>query len=317
MRSYILYRTLTLLFSLAIASLTLFLLLRALPGDPTNSLISIGMDPEQIKAIQDSLRIDDPLLVQYLVWIKDSINFNFGDSFVGYYPVASEITTRLSVTLPLTFISFGLAVVFGSIIGFVAAYKRKSLVGSVFSAISQLGAAVPAFWVGILLIQWFAIKKSYFPSGGFPIDGWSAPSEAIKSLVLPVLTIGIVISASIARYVRTVSLEIFDSEYVRTARSLGKSRLRSILSHGSRNAIGALLPVFAIELATAFIGAVVIESVFALPGLGSFLIKGIAQNDYPVIQAVLILTTTAVLLIGFIADILTHLADPRLLKVRP
>lgn len=316
MRSYILRRTLTLLFSLTIASLTLFLLLRALPGDPTNSLISIGMDPDQIKAIQDSLHIDDPLIFQYISWIKDAIIFNFGDSYVGYYPVASEITTRLSVTLPLTFISFGLAVLLGSIFGFIAAYKRKSLIGNVFGAISQLGAAIPAFWLGILLIQWFAIKKSLFPSGGFPIDGWSTPSEAIKSFVLPVITIVIIMSASIARYVRTVSLEIFESEYVRTARSLGQSRLKAILTHGSRNAIGVLLPVFAIELATAFIGAVVIESVFALPGLGSFLVKGIAQHDYPVIQAVLILTTTAVLFIGFIADILTHLADPRLLKAR-
>ena len=123
-------------------------------------------------------------------------------------------------------------------------------------------------------------------------------------------------SASIARYVRTIALEIFDSEYVRTARSLGEKKLAAILAHGSRNAIGTLLPILAIELATTFIGAVVIESVFALPGLGSLLIQGISQHDYPVIQAVLLVTTTAVLIIGFIADLLTHIADPRLLKVK-
>lgn len=316
MRSYILHRALTLLFSLAVASLTLFLLLRALPGDPTNSLISVGMDPEQIAAIQASLHINDPLILQYFSWIKDALTFNFGDSFVGYYPVAGEILSRLSITLPLTFISFALALVVGILLGFTAAYQRNSIIGTAFSAISQLGAAVPAFWVGILLIQWLAIKQPLFPSGGFPVEGWANPGEAIKSFALPVFTIVIVMSASIARYVRTISLEIFESEYVRTARSLGQSQLRAILRHGTRNAVGALLPVFAIELATAFIGAVVIESVFALPGLGSFLIKGIAQHDYPVIQAVLILTTTAVLIIGFIADILTHIADPRLLKAR-
>lgn len=316
MRSYILHRALTLLFSLAVASLTLFLLLRALPGDPTNSLISVGMDPAQIAAIQASLHVDDSLIVQYFSWIRDALTFNFGESFVGYFPVAEEIVARLNVTLPLTFISFFFALLVGSLFGFIAAYKRNSWVGTFFSSLSQLGSAVPAFWVGILLIQWLAIKKPLFPSGGFPVEGWATPGEAIKSFTLPVLTIVIVMSASIARYVRTISLEIFDSEYVRTARSLGQPRLKAIVVHGSRNALGTLMPVLAIELATTFIGAVVIESVFALPGMGSLLIKGIAQHDYPVIQSVLILTTTAVLIIGFIADILTHLADPRLLKAR-
>ena len=316
MRSYILHRALTLLFSLAVASLALFLLLRALPGDPTNALISVGMDPEQVAAIQASLHISDPLPVQYLAWIKDAISFDFGDSFVGYFPVADEILNRLSITLPLTFIAFFISLLVGSFLGFIAAYKRHTALGTFFSAISQLGSAVPAFWVGILLIQQFAIKQPLFPSGGFPYEGWGALSEAIRSFALPVITIVIVMSASIARYVRTISLEIFESEYVRTARSLGEKKLTAIVAHGSRNAIGTLLPILAIELATTFIGAVVIESVFALPGLGSLLIQGISQHDYPVIQAVLLVTTTAVLIIGFIADLLTHIADPRLLKVK-
>ena len=316
MRSYILHRALTLLFSLAVASLALFLLLRALPGDPTNALISVGMDADQVAAIQASLHISDPLPVQYLAWIKDAVAFNFGDSFVGYFPVAKEILNRLSITLPLTFISFLLSLLVGSLLGFIAAYKRNSFLGTFFSATSQLGSAIPAFWVGILLIQQFAIKQPLFPSGGFPYEGWASFGEAIKSFALPVITIVVVMSASIARYVRTIALEIFDSEYVRTARSLGEKKLTAILAHGSRNAIGTLLPILAIELATTFIGAVVIESVFALPGLGSLLIQGISQHDYPVIQAVLLVTTTAVLIIGFIADLLTHIADPRLLKVK-
>jgi peptide/nickel transport system permease protein len=316
MRSYILHRALTLFFSLLVASFTLFFLLRALPGDPTNALISVGMDAEQVAAIQASLHIGDPLPIQYFSWIKDAATLNFGDSFVGYFHVSQEILTRLQITIPLTFISFALATILGSFLGFVAAYKRNSFIGSLFGALSQFGSAIPAFWVGILLIQQFAIKHPIFPSSGFPYDGWKNLGEVFKSFALPVTTIVIVMSASIARYVRTVSLEIFDSEYVRTARSLGEKRLTAIVVHGSRNAIGTLLPVLAIELATTFIGAVVIESVFALPGLGSMLIQGISQHDYPVIQAILLVTTTAVLLIGFIADILTHIADPRLLKVQ-
>jgi peptide/nickel transport system permease protein len=316
MQRYIVHRVLTLLFSLAVASLALFLLLRALPGDPTNSLISVGMDPVQVEAIQASLHINDSLLIQYFSWIRDALTFNFGESFVGYFPVADEIISRLNVTLPLTFLAFFFAAIIGSLFGFVAAYMRNTFIGTFFSGISQLGSAVPAFWVGILLIQSFAIKRPLFPSGGFPVEGWATPGEAIRSFTLPVLTIVVVMSASISRYVRTISLEIFDSEYVRTARSLGQPRLKAILVHGSRNALSTLMPIFAIELATTFIGAVVIESVFALPGLGSLLIKGIAQHDYPVIQSVLILTTTAVLIIGFIADVLTHMADPRLLKAR-
>ena len=314
MRRYIFQRALTLLFSLALGSFAIFLLLRALPGDPTNALISVGMDEEQIKAIQASLHISDPLGVQYFSWISDALRFHFGDSFVGYFSVSTEIAKRLQITIPLTFISFISALLIGSILGFIAAYKRDSKFGTLLSGISQLGAAIPAFWVGILFIQNFAIKRQLFPAGGFPDTAWQTPAEALKSFVLPVATIVVVMSASISRYVRTIALEVFDSEYVRTARSLGEKKLAAILVYGSRNAIGSLLPVLAIELATTFIGAVVIESVFALPGLGSMLIQGISQHDYPVIQGVLLVTTTAVLLIGFIADALTHLADPRLLR---
>jgi peptide/nickel transport system permease protein len=178
--------------------------------------------------------------------------------------------------------------------------------------LSQLGIAIPVFWVGLLLITVFALHLRILPAGGFPQNDWSDPGGALTALTLPVITIALVMSASLIRYVRSATLDVLASDHLRTARALGSSFTGAMWRHGIRNAAVPVISILGIELATTFLGAVVVESVFALPGLGNMLIQGITERDYPVIQGILLVSTFAVLLIGFLADLVQRLIDPRL-----
>ncbi|MBL3669132.1 ABC transporter permease [Streptomyces sp. M2CJ-2] len=312
MTRYLLRRFGFLLVSLALASVVLFALLRLLPGDPANALTTVGATPEQIAAARQSIGSDKPLPEQFTHWLGQLASGDLGTSFVSTLPVGPEVTARLDVTVPLTLAAFVLAVLIALPAGFTAAYKRHTWYGGLLSGVSQLGIAVPVFWLGMILIAVFALNAGWLPAGGFPPDGWSLPGEAIRSLVLPVVTIALVMSASLIRYVRSATLDVLGSDYLRTARALGSSFGQAMWRHGLRNASVPVVSVLGIELASTLLGAVVVESVFALPGLGSLLVTGIAQHDYPVVQGVLFVSTLAVLLIGFAADLVQRIIDPRL-----
>jgi peptide/nickel transport system permease protein len=312
MMSYLLRRTAFLVLTLLMASVALFLLLRLLPGDPANALLSVGATDEQIASARHQIGSDQPLLSQFWSWLGQLATLHLGTSFVSTLPVGPEIASRLVVTVPLTLAAFVLAVVIAVPVGFLAAYRARTWYGSVLGVVSQLGIAVPAFWLGLLLIALFALRLRVLPAGGFPTDDWSDPARAIRSLVLPVVTVALIMSASLIRYVRSATLDVIGSDYLRTARALGSSFVTAMWRHGLRNAAVPVVSILGIELATTFLGAVVVESVFALPGLGSMLVRAIAQHDYPVIQGVLFASTFAVLVIGFLADVAQRVIDPRL-----
>ena len=311
---YIFRRLVVLAISLFVASTSLFVLLRLLPGDPANALLSVGATPEQIAAARHMVGSDLPLIEQFYNWLKNLGSFRLGTSLIGHIPVGPEINSRLSVTVPLTLISFIIAITIAVPVGFIAAYKAKTWYGSILNGISQLGIAIPVFWVGVILILVFALKWMVLPAGGFPPNGWSDVGQALRSLILPVATISLVMSASLTRYVRSATLDVLNSDYLRTSRSLGSSFMEAMWRHGIRNAASPVVSILGMELATTFIGAVVVESVFALPGLGSLLVQAISQRDYPIIQGVLFVSTMGVLVIGFLADLAQRLIDPRLSK---
>ncbi|RCG22466.1 ABC transporter permease [Sphaerisporangium album] len=312
MTTYLLRRMAFLVVSLLLACAVLFLLLRLLPGDPANSLLSVGATPEQIAAARHQIGSDRPLPEQFATWLGQMARLDLGTSFVSTLPVGPEIAARLVVTVPLTLLSFLLAVVVAVPVGFVAARRSDRWYGLLLNGVSQLGIAVPVFWVGMLLIWAFALYFRILPAGGFPQDDWADPADAITSLALPVVTVALVMSASLIRYVRSATMDVLDSDYLRTFRALGSSFPGAMWRHGLRNAAVPVISVLGIELATTFLGAVVVESVFALPGLGSMLAKAIAQHDYPVVQGVLFVSTFGVLLIGFAADLVQRIIDPRL-----
>ncbi|GIG88746.1 ABC transporter permease [Plantactinospora endophytica] len=298
--------------SLLFASVALFLLLRVLPGDPANALLTVDATPEQIEAARRQVGSDRPLPEQFVTWLGQLVRLDLGRSFVSTLPVGPEITDRLAVTVPLALTAFALAIVIAVPVGYLCARWSRTWYGATISALSQLGIAVPVFWVGMLLVFVFALRLRVFPSGGFPRAGWADPGAALTALTLPVLTVALVMSASLIRYVRSATLDVLHSDYLRTARALGASSAEAMWRHGLRNAAGPVVSILGIELATTFLGTVVVESVFALPGLGSMLVKGIMQHDYPVIQGVLFVSTVTVLVIGFLADLAQRLLDPRL-----
>lgn len=298
--------------SVFIAAIVLFLLLRLLPGDPANALVSVGADAAQIEAARKQVGSDLPLYQQFTQFIGSLVRFDLGNSFVSGAPVLTEIGKRLIVTLPLTLMAFVLAIIIAVPLGILSVVRQKSWYGSIISVVSQLGIAVPVFWIGILLVWVFAVKLRMFPSGGFPSRGWQSAPAAFQSLTLPVITIAIVMSASLIRYVRSATQDVLGSDYLRTARALGSTFSQALIRHGIRNGAVPVISILGIELASTLLGAVVVERVFSLPGLGSMLLLGIEQRDYPNVQGVLFVSTLLVLLVGFAADLAQRLIDPRL-----
>lgn len=309
---YLARRLVILALSLAIAAVVLFALLRLLPGDPANALVGVGATPEQIEAARRQVGSDLSLVEQFIRFISSLARFDLGASFVSGVPVGQEIATRMSVTLPLTLLSFVLAGLIAIPLGILAAVKSRTWYGGLISIVSQLGIAIPVFWVGILLVTLFAVNLKLFPSGGFPRKGWDDPGAVLTNMVLPVMTIGIVMASSLLRYVRAATLDVLGSDYLRTARAMGSTYLEALIRHGVRNGSVPVVSILGIELASTFLGAVVVERVFALPGLGSMLLLAIEQRDYPNVQGVLFVSTLLVLLIGFAADLTQRLIDPRL-----
>lgn len=292
--------------------MVLFVLLRLLPGDPANALLGVGATEQQIAAARAQVGSDQPLWMQFASFIGNLARFDLGQSFVTKAGVLDEIGNRMSVTLPLTILGFLLAIVIAIPLGIVSAVKSDRWYGAVISVISQLGIAIPVFWLGILIVTIFAINLRIFPSGGFPLKGWANFGEAATAMVLPVLTVALVIAASLLRYVRSATQDVIGSDFIRTARAHGSSFPEALVRHGIRNGAVPVISILGIELATTFLGAVVVEKVYALPGLGSMLLLAIQQRDYPNVQGVLFISTLLVLLIGFAADLLQRLIDPRL-----
>lgn len=298
--------------SLFAAAVVLFVLLRLLPGDPANALLGVGATPQQIAAARAQVGSDQPLYVQFVSFLGNLGRLDLGTSFVSRASVLDEIGNRLSVTLPLTFLGFLLAILIAVPLGILAAVRSDRWYGAAISVVSQLGIAIPVFWLGILLVTAFAINLRWLPSGGFPLRGWTNFGAAVNGMILPALTIGIVMGASLLRYVRAATLDVLGSDYLRTARAMGASFTQALLRHGLRNGAVPVISILGIELATTFLGAVVVERVFSLPGLGSMLLLAIQQRDYPNVQGVLFVSTLLVLLIGFAADLAQRLVDPRL-----
>ncbi|WP_156762213.1 ABC transporter permease [Microbacterium karelineae] len=312
MTRYLLRRAAFLVISLVLASVVLFLLLRVLPGDPANALTAVGATEEQIQAARAQVGSDLPLHQQFVAWIASAWTGDLGESFVSGLSVGDEVAQRLRVTLPLTFAAFLVAIALAVPAGYVAATRARTWYGWLLNAVAQIGIAVPVFWLGMILVVLFALQWRVLPAGGFPIDGWADPVGSATALVLPVVTVAIIMSASLTRYIRSAVLDVAGSDYVRTARAMGASFGEAMMRHGARSAAVPVVAVLGMELASTLLGAVVVEQVFALPGLGSMLVTGIAEHDYPVIQGVLFVSTLAVLVIGFAADIAQRLIDPRL-----
>jgi peptide/nickel transport system permease protein len=311
MTARVLRRTAILAVTAFVSSILVFWFLAVLPGDPAQVALGVNATPELVAKTRHDFGLDRPLVTQYLGWIGGVLQGNFGRSYVTGDAIGPELLDRLGVTLWLVGSGMVVALVIAVPLGTFAAVRHRRADGVAVSGLAQLGVAVPAFLAGILLVQVFAVRLRWLPSGG-----WTPPDQGavafVGGLILPALSLGLVQGAVLTRYVRSAVLDTLGRDYLRTARSKGLRPFPALLRHGMRNASVPVVTVLGLQLATLLIGAVVVERVFVLPGLGSMLLDSVASRDLLSVQGIVLVLVLGVLLVNFVVDVLYTVLDPRL-----
>lgn len=308
---YALTRLTLLALGLVVASVLIFAALRVLPGDVAQLIAGTNAGPGQVDAIRAEMGLDEPVLAQYLGWIGGVVTGDLGVSLVTGTPVIDELLEKAQVTLPLGVMSMAVALLIALPFGVLAALRRTRWGGAALNAGAQAVAAVPVVWAGMMLVVVFAVWLGWLPAQGFPRAGWDEPGRALSALVLPAITIGVVEGAMLLRFVRSATLEAIGQDYVRTAAAKGLTRTRALVRHGLPNVALSVVSVLGLQFAGIIVGAVVIEQLFALPGIGRMLVADVELRDLPKVQGELLVLTGAVLVIGFVVDLAHRAIDPR------
>jgi len=310
MGRYILRRVLLAVPTLLLASLAVFLLLRLIPGDPAATVAGSDATPDQVQAVRRSLGLDRPLPVQYADWLGRVLRGDFGRSLIGRYDVWTQIQRAYPATIQLTLAAMLLAVCIALPLGLLAALHPRSWLDRAISAFNALATGIPNFWLGILLILLFALQFPVLPPGGRVAFDEDA-GAALKSLVLPTLTLASGLAAVLTRFIRSALLEVLTEDYVRTARAKGLREAAVVRRHALRNALIPVVTVLGLQLGRLLGGAVIVEAVFAWPGMGRLVVQAITSRDYIVVQGALLLLVTAFILINLVVDITYGFLDPR------
>ncbi len=302
--------------SLLVASIAIFLVVNALPGDVATAILGFGADPASVAELRARLGLDRPLMVRYLSWAGGMISGDMGRSYLTNESVSLLVAPRIGVTAWLVVISMLIAPVVALPLGMLAAMKRRSWQGVAASTVSQIGLSIPAFYAGILLVVVFAVGLHWLPANGFThlvdASGRWRPVAFLQHLVLPVASLVIVQASVLTRYVRSAFVEVLNEDYFRTARAVGWTRWGALWRHGVRNAAISVVTVIGLQLATLLVGAIVVEQVFRLPGLGTALLSAVANRDLIVVQGIVMVLVFAVLVINLLTDLSYLLIDPRL-----
>jgi peptide/nickel transport system permease protein len=308
---YTLTRLALLLLGLLVASVLIFLTLRVLPGDIAQLIAGTNSTPEQIEGIRERLGLNQPLPAQYLEWIGGVFRGDLGSSLLTGSSVTAELAEKAQVTVPLGILSLTIALLFSLPFGVISAMRRGRADGTALSVGAQALAAVPVVWAGMMLVVVFAVWLGWLPAQGFPRAGWQDPAAALRSLLLPALTIGIVEGAMLMRFVRSATMQAIGQDYVRTAAAKGLTRNAALIRHGLPNVGLSVVTVLGLQVAGIIVGAVVIEQLFTLPGVGRMLVADVSARDLPKVQGELLVLTGFVLVIGFLVDLVHRLLDPR------
>ncbi|MEA2524564.1 MAG: peptide/nickel transport system permease protein [Thermomicrobiales bacterium] len=312
MAQYILRRLIHAVFIIWGCATLVFFMLRLVPGDPVVVMLGPEYTPEAATALRRKLGLDQPIYVQYAKWAGNVLTGDLGTSISSPEPVMSAIKTGLPKTMSLAALSFALAVLIAVPAGIVSALRRNSAVDYVASVVAFVGVSMPGFWFGIILILIFAVKLQWLPAVGYSPIGEDGLRAWFEHLLLPSLAIGAGYAAILMRFVRAGLLEVLNSDYIRTARAKGVSERGVIVRHALRNAMIPVVTVAGIQLALLLSGAVVVETVFSIRGLGRILVGAIFDKDYPIVQGVILLTTVTFVLANLIVDIVYTVLDPRI-----
>jgi len=311
MTGYLARRLLQLIPVILLSSFLVFLLLHLVPGDPAETVAGPDATPEMIKTIRQKMGLDRPLAVQYGIWLGNLVRADLGTSYISKMPVIDLVGYAFPATIQLSLAALVLSLAISLPLGVLASLKQGSRLDLFVQGYTALGLGVPNFWLGILLILVFALLLGVLPPGG-RIDPLQSPTMGLKTLILPAVTLGIQISAVFTRFVRTAMLEVLQEDYVRTARAKGLPERVVVVRHALRSALVPVVTVVGLQFGRLLGGAVVVESVFAWPGVGRLIIQAVEQRDYTVVQAALLWLVSVFLLINLITDITYAFLDPRI-----
>lgn len=310
MLTYLLKRLTSLVISLLVASLVIFLVVEVAPGDPASFMLGLNAQPDTVAALRTELGLDVPRYARYLAWLSGMISGDFGMSYTYRTPVAQMIADRFWVSMPLALMALALSTLIAFPAGLFAAARRGGAGDMGVMGATQLGVAIPNFWFAMMLVLVFAINLRWFSAGGFP--GWDDPLLALKALTLPAIALALPQAAILTRVMRSALLDILGEDFMRTARAKGLSARQAIWRHGLRNALIPVLTIIGLQFSFLLAGAIIIEQVFFLPGLGRLVFQAITQRDLIVVESVVMLLVFAVIVVNFAVDLAYAAVDPRL-----
>lgn len=313
MLKYFIKRLLTIIPMLLVLSVIVFFALELTPTDPINYLIPIDQigDSANIEALREELGLNDPAIIRYLRWLGNCLQGNFGNSIVEGVPISKLIMMKLPATFELAFCALFISTLLGIGIGVLCAIKQNTFVDYLGSIIGIVGISIPQFFFGIVLIQIFSVNLQWLPIGGRIMYGMAGFWDRLPNLILPATTMAISMTAALLRYTRNSMLDVLNKDYIKTARSKGIPEWKVYIKHAFRNALTPVMTILLFRLPMLIGGSVVIESVFAWPGIGSIILKAVSSNDYPLILITTLMVAAVMLFASFLVDIVTAMLDPR------
>lgn len=311
MRHYLLRRLGASAVTLVLSTVVVFAGVRALPGDPARALAGEQNSPAQIAAIRAEYGLDDAIWVQYWRYLTNSLSGDLGTSLRTGIPVNEMLRSALPVTLELSLLALMVATVVGILTGVVATVRRGKPAEWFANGFALLGLSVPNFWLGLMAILWFAVALGWLPASGY-VPLRESIVDNLVHMVLPAIVLGTQLAAVIMRQTRSSMLEALSTDYIRTARAKGLRERKVVWVHGLRNSLIVVVTIVGLQLGALISGAVVTERIFALPGFGKLTVDAVFQRDYPVIQAVVLVTASVYIVVNLFVDLLYSLIDPRI-----
>ena len=304
-------RLFVLFLTLLAAALVVFLVLDVLPGDPAALILGVNARPDTLAALHHAMGLDRPAALRFLAWLGAMLRGDFGESFTYHTPIAGLIADRVGVSLPLAALAITLSTLIAVPTGVFAASHHGKPADALAMAAAQIGVAVPNFWLGLLLILFFAVKLAWLPASGFP--GWAGGlGPGLRALILPASALALPQAAILARVTRSAMLEILREDYLRTALAKGVSPRAALWRHAVPNALIPVVTILGLQFSFLLAGTIIIENVFTLPGLGRLIFQAIAGRDLIVVQDLVVLLSGSVIIVNFAVDLLYLLIDPRL-----
>jgi peptide/nickel transport system permease protein len=309
--AFLVRRLLATIPTIILVTMTVFIVLRLTPGGPAVAMLGQQASPEAVAQLNHQLGLDQPLYLQYLTWLGNALHGDLGRSAFGNQPVSVLIVQRLTPTLELTVLAFIIALVIGMSAGILAAVRHNSRIDAVSSLLAILGVSTPSFWLAILAVLVFSIDLKWLPALGY-VSPTSDLGTNLKDMLLPSLTLGVILAAVIMRMTRASMLDTLFHDYVRTARAKGLGQLAVLVRHALKNAMIPIVTLLGLQLGGLLSGAVIIETIFSLPGNGQLLVTSIFNRDFPVVQGLVVVIALVFIVVNLVVDVIYASLDPRI-----